>query len=89
MTDGAELAAYGVDGSAVPRQQPVLFVPQRGTVYAVSPHLAAWGRRVEIEQAGKPHPPGTVAPRLALGGVVEPDEIVGGGYLIFDLRRPP
>jgi hypothetical protein len=87
MTDDAELAAYGVDGRVVARQEPVLFVPRQGVVYAVSPHLVAWGRRVEIEQADKPRRPGMLPPRLALGGLLEPDEIVGGGYLIFDLRE--
>lgn len=87
--DEAELPAYGVDGRAMPLEQPVLFVPEEGIVYAVSPHIVARGRRAELEAAGKVRPSGWLAPRLVLGGLREPDEIVGGGYLIFDLRKPP
>lgn len=80
----AHLDAWGVRGALA--RADCVFAPKPGEVYAVSAHVLAWGRHVADEWkliAETCHEP---APPLVLGGTLEASEVVGGGFLIFDLR---
>lgn len=84
----AQLAAYGVQGIALPAGPAALealFFPRAGKVYAVSAHFVSRGRLQERELR-RQAPLGTRAAPLVLGGERRPTELVGGGLLIFDLR---
>ncbi len=82
------LAAYGVEGEALSRTEP-LFFPQPGTVYAVSAHMMSRGVLDESLTARDAYRTGREPPRLVLGRAAQPGEVVGGGLLVFDLRAHP
>lgn len=82
------LDASGVEGKGLvyPMEglRP-LFAPER-EVYAVSAHVVSRGRLDEREWIRRARERGEPAGRLVLGGLERPDELVGGGFLIFDRR---
>jgi hypothetical protein len=83
--DPAQLAAFGVKGELRVDAEPV-WEPRPGKVYAVSAHVVARCRALEIVRARAARAEGRLAPPLALGTSHRPSELVGGGFLIFDLR---
>jgi hypothetical protein len=83
--DPAQLAAFGVRGELRVDAGPV-WDPQPGRVYAVSAHVVARCRAMAIASARAELAEGRLPPVLALGTRHRPSEIVGGGFLIFDLR---
>ena len=84
MPSLAHLDSYGVVGEV--GAADALFDPTPGRVYAVSSHVVAQACAFERECARIEWPEGRAAPRLVLGGAVAPVALVGGGFLIFDLR---
>ncbi len=82
---GFALEAYDVRAD-VPTTIAPFFEPERGRVYAVSQHLLTRALYVDRQGARRARELGTVPRRLALGGTIKPSELVGGGFLIFDLR---
>jgi hypothetical protein len=73
----AQLSSFGVRGELRIDARPV-WAPERGKVYAVSAHMVARCRAEALASPGAPMP--------VLGVERRPSELVGGGYLIFDLR---
>jgi hypothetical protein len=90
--DSTLLAAYGVPGEAIHDVEP-LFNPQRGHVYAVSTHMASRAVCSEILSIEKARELGKEPGHLILAGRTAPkldaSGLVGGGFLIFDLRPGP
>lgn len=88
LFEPAQLEAYGVEGEALPAGPAALealFFPRPGRVYAVSTHVVSRGR-LQARELARAAPPGTRPAELVLGGRLSPGELVGGGFLIFDLR---
>jgi 4-amino-4-deoxy-L-arabinose transferase-like glycosyltransferase len=88
--DSALLAAYGLPGESIFTVEP-LFYPQPGQVYAVSTHMASRAVCSEILSIEKARELGQEPAHLILAGRTEPkldaSGLVGGGFLIFDLRQ--
>jgi hypothetical protein len=86
--DPMQLEAFGVKGELHMLDGGPLWGPEKGKVYAVSAHVLARSRIIEAEQEREARLTGKPALQLVLGDARLPDEIVGGAFLIFDLREP-
>jgi hypothetical protein len=85
--DPVQLDEFGVKGELRMLDAGPLWGPEKGKVYAVSAHVVARSRIIEAEQEREARLSGQPALQLVLGDARLPDEIVGGAFLIFDLRE--
>jgi hypothetical protein len=84
----AALAAYGIGGDL--QGGSAVFFPEKGRVYAISAHVLSHALVLERTEKGVllAWPPAgrVAAPVIVLGRDVAPSAVVGGAFLIFDLR---
>lgn len=86
MFDDAILASYGIAGEGHPQDAGPIFAPRRGTVYAISANAMARARLRAAEITREARLSGADPPPFGLVSV-EPDELVGGGFLIYDTTK--